>query len=557
MACTVKESDLTFEQKKKILSDLTFRSKDTFFQNKHKYNKNVSSIIIQLFNGHDGYIDIPYMYGKETLGLSNDESKYKKVNIKLLYPPKPCQEVYLKRMYDILMQYHGGNFGMYTGFGKSYSAIHFSSLIGVLPCMITSSLQLSEQMETSASKFAPDMKTHIISKKKIPEDTEFLICLYTRVKLIPKEWMDKIGFLIIDEAHTMCTKKTIYPFLNFKPKYVLSLSATLERPNNMHQMIYAICGKQDVSETFQVHFTVTAIKTPFTPNVILNSNGDMDYASTRTTISIIFERNLYITYLSHILSRKNKMIIMTYEKLHVEILYHLLKHAGLDVQTLYGDKRTYKNCRILIGTIKKIGTGFDESTCCEDFDGEPSAILLMVTTVKQWQGLYQNVGRVFRHPNPLIYLLLDNHRMYEKQWKENEKWYEEQNTTIQEAQFNPNGDNYPANKQKILDKLALTPYYDNTSELLEKKKNKRRNYRIQNEECLICLNENRPSYICTSNHPTCLTCISKMDNLICHYCTINTFITNSEFKSNESKKKKEIIQAEKLSKKKKKESISH
>ena len=60
------------------------------------------------------------------------------------------------------------------------------------------------------------------------------------------------------------------------------------------------------------------------------------------------------------------------------------------------------NCDVIIGTHKKLGTGFDERNSIRNFEGEVASVLLFLGSIKDKTLMYQVAGRVFRAEDPLV-----------------------------------------------------------------------------------------------------------------------------------------------------------
>jgi len=58
----------------------------------------------------------------------------------------------------------------------------------------------------------------------------------------------------------------------------------------------------------------------------------------------------------------NKFILLTRLTEHANNLSNWLNVSGISSDTLVGNKSTYKDSKVLVGNIGKIGTGFDEAT---------------------------------------------------------------------------------------------------------------------------------------------------------------------------------------------------
>ncbi len=85
------------------------------------------------------------------------------------------------------------------------------------------------------------------------------------------------------------------------------------------------------------------------------------------------------------------------------------------VATLFGSNQKFdKNCKVLIGTSAKIGTGFD-------FD-KLDTLLLAADVVEYY---IQFIGRIMRKDdvNPIIFDLVDNNKTLQKHYSERLKVY--------------------------------------------------------------------------------------------------------------------------------------
>ena len=113
-----------------------------------------------------------------------------------------------------------------------------------------------------------------------------------------------------------------------------------------------------------------------------------------------------------------KIMILTPQKEHVEILFKLLHENGIDVATLYKNQRNYDDSHVLIGTIPKMGTGFDEKNACHNFKGRESDLLFLVTSIAITKiegsemgdiSLFEQVrGRIMRSNDPAVFYFEDD-----------------------------------------------------------------------------------------------------------------------------------------------------
>jgi superfamily II DNA or RNA helicase len=130
-----------------------------------------------------------------------------------------------------------------------------------------------------------------------------------------------------------------------------------------------------------------------------------------------------------------KIILMCRFKEHVSNISKELFSLQIKNDYVMGTKAKYKDSTVLLGTMSKMGTGFDEANVCEDFKGVKSDTLILTSSVKETGQLYQLMGRVFRSDNPLIIFLHDDFDVCKKHWSFNKKLLDSHDTEIEELTF--------------------------------------------------------------------------------------------------------------------------
>ena len=111
--------------------------------------------------------------------------------------------------------------------------------------------------------------------------------------------------------------------------------------------------------------------------------------------------------------------------------------SSLNVKTdfMMGTKKTYSDSQVLIGTVSKVGTGFDEKSMCPDFGGKRSDLLIYCSSTKKAGLMEQNVGRVMRAECPSVIHLVDDNPSIKRHWTESKKWYVSRGATITEMKM--------------------------------------------------------------------------------------------------------------------------
>jgi hypothetical protein len=246
--------------------------------------------------------------------------------------------------------------------------------------------------------------------------------------------LDNIGTLVIDECHEWCASMRVAAILSTTPRFVIACSASLQfRNDGLEKCAFAVIGRSStivrrIKKPFYILRHTTNVKTPFHElKQKYHRPGQRvmaDFAKISKDIFEHEERNDMIVDWVKKNWRKHKMMILTRSRDHAAYLHHRL-HSTLDTRVgLYmGNIKKYKDCRVLIGTYSKIGTGFDAATAGDEWDGVHFDMMVMASSVKQMGWLEQLCGRVFRANLPIIVDMVDALSLFINHWKVRRRWY--------------------------------------------------------------------------------------------------------------------------------------
>ena len=269
-----------------------------------------------------------------------------------------------------------------------------------------------------------------------------LICMNQRTHQIPAEVKEAVGCLIIDEAHCFCTPDRVEALLAFTPKYVIAETATLERDDGMEKMIHSICGEHSVSRVATKPYSVIRLDTSITVEENRNKYG-VNFNDLCNRLCALPERNMII--LDIIKNNPHrKFMILTRLADHVALLQLLILNSGISCATLYRNQKTYSDSSVLIGTIPKIGTGFDEANACEDFGGVQSDTLILAGSIKKNTVFEQVRGRVMRSANPVVIYLVDRNSVCKRHFRETAGWIESTQGVISRLTYYPDTIHLPS-----------------------------------------------------------------------------------------------------------------
>jgi superfamily II DNA or RNA helicase len=321
-----------------------------------------------------------------------------------------------------LNTYCTANLFLSTGFGKSRCAVFTSSRIKLLTMVI---LHLSTLIDQWVKEFTDNTTAKIwvvdiANKIQIPKEFDVIICMNTRVINIPENILDQVGLTILDEVDRQLSKTKVLPFLSTAPKFMISLTATNDlRADGLDSMNQVMTGVHSVKREIIKNITLFKVNTGINPPVETGSKG-INWSSLMRNLSRNEDRNNMIIQLA-LQNYHIKTLIMTEFQEHCELLYNKLKVLGKSVDYMTGNKKSYQNCQILVGSQKKCAVGFDDLNTATDSDGIRIQLLILTKTIKDESLLTQCMGRI-RDPNPIIFYMIDEQSTIKRHFGVCKKW---------------------------------------------------------------------------------------------------------------------------------------
>lgn len=428
MAFSINRSQISIEHANIIRSMLCL----TPDIKQNKYNRNNNNIQpILFYNIDDDLVHLPYLFAASLFQITpNINLPFPSTPFRFTGTLRPSQIDVEAEAFSQLEKYGTSTLGLYPGFGKTILGAKLSSRCNLITCILVHREILTTQWKKTYEDVT-DARVWIVGEKIPPRVCDVIICMDTRWHLIPKLVRDSIGFLIIDEAHAFCTPSHVPCLLSFHPKYILLESGSLERDDNMHSMMYAIAGNHGVFRDSTLPFNVIKVNTNVKPERKQNRQGGVDWCSLVYNTLMNPTRNDIILHLV----RQNinrKILILTSSVEHSLHLHSLINDLQIAIDFLCGTKRGYIDSTVLVGTISKIGTGFDPANSCPTYAGRPFDLLILACSIKKYSMLIQNIGRIFRCEYPTVFHLVDNDDIYKSHWYICRKWYLARGATITE-----------------------------------------------------------------------------------------------------------------------------
>lgn len=437
MSYKVLKSELTNEQKELISNILTIYPKV-----RQNYNNNprqrytnsnkINHIEFFTFDIENEYIYLPYMFAAKLLQIiPNSNNKFKKTNREFTGKLRAEQIEVEEEALNDLKEVGTTIIGLRPGFGKTVIGASLAVKLKLLTVVLITRDILATQWYNSFTKFTT-MRVWMVDNKKPPEKFDVIICMRDRWDKIDKEIREKVGIMIIDEAHMFCTPSAVECILSFNPYYIIAETATLEREDEMHHMIYAICGEKQIVREPNVQFRVIKYNTGIIP-VTKYSDDKLRYW---TNLRNELENNRSRIRLAYRIIKENpnsKVLILTSRVDSILAIKDYLKEKNVNRDYMYAKKSTYRDSRVLIGTVSKLGTGFDPASSCLDFEGVHFDLLILFCSFRSIPLINQNIGRVFRTNYPSIFYFVDDNSTIKNHWSIFKKWCVDRGGDIEEA----------------------------------------------------------------------------------------------------------------------------
>lgn len=291
-----------------------------------------------------------------------------------------------------------------TGMGKTFSGLFIAAKLGLRTCVLVHRQILQDQWIEAIRD-----NTSATVGKKLQDGHDITVCTWQSVCRHDAGKWAGIGLVIADEAHRICTEQYLKALHRFHPRYLLGLTATPDYAY-LKKGMEVFFGMTVCKKQMNRNFTVTKITTEFQPRYKTTVTGKLDWNTVLTSLSENKARNALIRDI--VLKNPERHWLIVCKRVeHCKTLQSLLS-PHLET-TLMAGKWANKAGRVIIGTVSKIGEGFD----CPRLN----AVVFAADLVR----VEQVAGRVFRtlDVDPLIYDIVDKNSVLEKHWLERRKWY--------------------------------------------------------------------------------------------------------------------------------------
>ena len=332
------------------------------------------------------------------------------------------QDIVFKEAVSKLTNDHVCFIAAFTGFGKTCLGTCLASHFKLKSAIICHNDIIKEQWKESFEEFTTAKVQIIKGNVKFDKNADVYIIGIQKATSIPRENLENIGTVIIDEAH-ICTETAFTSsLLRFTPMYLIGFSATPDRKDGLHKLLYNYFGplKGFICRTETKNFTVVKYKTEYRPKInyrMVLGKMTLDWNLVMTSLAENVSRHREIVKI--VKNHPNeKIIILSTLQVQTKGIYDLLVSEGESVEILIGNKRVWdKSKRVLVAGTKKGGVGLNDPNL---------TMLIMASSTKD---VRQFEGRI-RTTDNIVYDLVDDNKILEKHWNVREDWYVNRGATI-------------------------------------------------------------------------------------------------------------------------------
>lgn len=380
------------------------------------YGAKNTQVFIQAFRVQGPLAFIPFAYG---VSKGYTPMYHRALSQKVVFTGKLREEQKVVRdeILDTLNRQQSVIVSTHVGFGKSILATYFMGKVQLKTLIVVNRLVLMQQWVEVLKQFIHEPKIHLIKAQGVIDwDCDFFIV--NAINLPKIGYMPEIGLVVVDEVHLIVSKVLSTAFHYVTPQYLIGLSATPYRNDGMDVLLDLHFGTDRVDRQLKREHLVYRIETKFTPLVERQANGKVDWNHILNQQATNDVRNDLVVKI--VLKYPFHFLVLCKRVEQIKLLEDKLKAHGVFPECLYGVKQpslsagTSQQKIVLIGTIQKVGTGFDA----------PYLNALIVASDLEAYFI-QYLGRVFRKRDtvPVIFDLVDDNAILKKHYKTREKTY--------------------------------------------------------------------------------------------------------------------------------------
>ena len=384
---------------------------------------------------------IPKFYGLQQYGpVQSKLVEADKISLEFVGTLRPMQETVVKTfMENIQKQEHlgykvfGGLLEIYTGGGKTLTALHLLSLIGEKTLIIVHKEFLLNQWIERMEQCLPSAKIGRIQGSIIDiEGKDIVIGMLQSLSMkdYPEGTFNCFGTMIIDEVHHISSEVFSRALFKIVTKYTIGLSATMNRKDGTSHIFKYFLGDVVFKSENNGGYEVEVRKINYTSTdeefneVKVDYKGNPQYS---TMISKLCSFNPRTEFILKVIidmfeeDPEQQIIVLGHNRCLLEYIYKAIEHrnicsVGFYVGGMKQEKlKESETKKLIVATFSMAAEGLDI----------PTLTTLMLLTPKT--DIVQAVGRILRMKNSkkIVVDFVDSHQIFKNQYKKREKFYKD------------------------------------------------------------------------------------------------------------------------------------
>jgi superfamily II DNA or RNA helicase len=324
------------------------------------------------------------------------------------------------------------------GRGKTVMALNIVTLLKKKTLILVHKEFLMNQWIERAQEFVPQAKIGKIQGPIFDVEGKDIVIgmiqtMYSRE--FPANAFDTFGLTIIDEVHRIGSEEFSKTLLKVSTKYMLGISATVERKDRLTKILYMFIGPKIYEEERATEDPVIVRGIEYVSKDREFNQTECDFRGTpkfSTMISKLCDygpRSDFIVQIVQDLIRENpqnQIMILAHNRSLLTYLYDSIGHKRIATAGYYlggmkeQDLKETETKQIVIATYAMAAEALDIKTL---------STLVMATPKTD---IEQSIGRILRtrHTNPIVVDVIDSHDLFKNQWRTRKTFYRKCNYKI-------------------------------------------------------------------------------------------------------------------------------
>jgi superfamily II DNA or RNA helicase len=332
----------------------------------------------------------------------------------------------------------GGLLDLPCAFGKTSLSLYILAQLKKKTLVLVHKEFLFNQWIERIQQFLPDARIGKIQGSVIDIENKDIVLGMIQslsMKEYPQSVFSSFGLVIIDEVHHISSEVFSKTLFKLVTKYMLGLSATMNRKDGTSHVFKMFLGDVVFKETRKQDHPVVVRAVEYHIDdddfneIVYDYRGNPQFSTMITKLCKYNRRSEFILQVltDMLIENPNQQVmILAHNKCLLKYLYDAIESRDISSVGYYvgGMKeaalKESESKRVIIATYSMAAEGLDIKTL---------TTLIMATPKTD---IEQSVGRILRerHGSPIVVDVIDKHELFQKQWLKRKAFYRKQNYKI-------------------------------------------------------------------------------------------------------------------------------